>query len=43
MKKDRNAGMMPMYPGMVPNYGGMVLPGQVYSYAILPRTRVYGR
>ena len=29
MKKDRNAGMTPMYPGMVPNYGGMVLPGQV--------------
>lgn len=29
MKKDRNAGAMPVYPGMIPNYGGIVMPGQM--------------
>lgn len=30
MKKDRNCGMgYPVYPGMMPNYGGMMMPGQV--------------
>ena len=28
MKKDRNCGMA-IYPNMVPNYGGMVMPGQM--------------
>lgn len=31
MKKDRDCGGMayPVYPGMVPNFGGMVMPGQM--------------
>ena len=31
MKKDRDCGGMayPVYPQMVPNYGGMVMPGQM--------------
>ena len=30
MKKDRDCGMgYPVYPQMVPNFGGMVMPGQM--------------
>ncbi len=29
MKKDRNCGSYPVYPQMVPNFGGPVMPGQV--------------
>ena len=30
MKKNRDCGMgYPVYPGMMPNYGGMVMPGQM--------------
>lgn len=30
VKKDRDCGMgYPVYPQMVPNYGGMVMPGQM--------------
>lgn len=29
MKKDRNCGGMPIYPNMVPNFGGVVMPGQM--------------
>ena len=39
MKKDRNAGAMPVYPGMIPNYGGMVMPGQMIPYAHIIRTK----
>ena len=29
MKKDRNCGGYPVYPQMVPSFGGMVMPGQM--------------
>lgn len=29
MKKDRNCGGYPIYPQMVPSFGGMVMPGQM--------------
>lgn len=39
MKKDRNCGMgYPIYNQMMPNYGGMVMPGQMIP---MPTTMPY--
>ena len=41
MKKDRDCGMAyPIYPNMVPNFGGVLMPGQMVPMPNMGMTNV---